>query len=142
MNSTAVTSTALVAVSAAAPAGIAKIQHIRSVGRFRSCAATGDVAFKKSTLSFGENARGKTTLCAILRSLQTQQPEFIAGRRTLGSNVEPQVVIGLTLGQALFQNGAWPPLPAPIHLRIFDAHYVAENIYSGDAIGSDQRRNL
>jgi wobble nucleotide-excising tRNase len=143
MNSTAVTSTALVAVSApAASVGIAKIQHIRSVGRFRSCAATGDVAFKKFTLIFGENARGKTTLCAILRSLQTQQPEFIAGRRTLGSNVEPQVVIGLTTGQALFQNGAWSPLPAPIHLRIFDAHYVAENIYSGDAIGSDQRRNL
>ena len=28
------------------------------------------------------------------------------------------------------------------NLRIFDAEYIAENIYLGDAIGTDQRRNL
>jgi hypothetical protein len=27
-------------------------------------------------------------------------------------------------------------------LRIFDAQYVAENVYFGDSIGTDQRRNL
>lgn len=29
-----------------------------------------------------------------------------------------------------------------VQLRIFDSHYVAENIHSGDSIGSNQRRNL
>jgi wobble nucleotide-excising tRNase len=51
-------------------------------------------------------------------------------------------VIALTSGQVLFQKGAWTPPSLNIHFRIFDAHYIAENIYSGDAIGSDQRRNL
>ena len=121
---------------------IAQIKHIRGVGRFRNCSPQGDVSFKKFTLIFGENARGKTTLCAILRSLQTKQSAFINGRRTLGKAPDPQVVITLTSGQAMFQKGAWTPSSLDVNLRIFDAHYIAENIYSGDTIGSDQRRNL
>src|SRR4051812_5531146 len=50
---------------------IKQVKHIGSVGRFRSCGAQGDVTLKKYTVVFGENGRGKTTLCAILRSLQT-----------------------------------------------------------------------
>ena len=122
---------------------ISKITHIRGVGRFRNYSSHGDTTFKKFTLIYGENGRGKTTLCAILRSLQMRQPGFIHGRRTLGlSPSNPHVVIALNSGQALFQNGAWAPPSLDINLRIFDAHYISENIYSGDAVGSDQRRNL
>jgi wobble nucleotide-excising tRNase len=121
---------------------ISKIAHIRDIGRFRNYTSQGDVTFKKFTLIFGENGRGKTTLCAILRSLQTRSSAFIQGRRTLGSLSNPQVKIALTSGQALFHKGAWTPPFLDINLKIFDAHYIAENIYSGDAIGSDQRRNL
>lgn len=121
---------------------IAKIAHIRGVGRFKNCAPQGDVAFKKFTLIFGENGRGKTTLCDILRSLQTRQAAFVHGRRMLGSPPNLQVVIALTSGPALFQKGTWTPPSLDVNLRIFDAHYIAENLYSGDAIGSDQRRNL
>jgi len=124
------------------PTCIAKIAHIRGVGRFRNYSSQGDVSFRKFTLIFGENGRGKTTLCAILRSLQTKHSAFIHGRRTLGSSQHPQVTIALTSGQVIFQNGAWSPVPSDINLRIFDAHYIAENIYSGDVISSDQRRNL
>ena len=130
----------------AAPAqatAIAKIAHIRGVGRFKNYTPQGDVAFKKYTLIFGENGRGKTTLCAILRSLQTRQSAFIHGRRTFGAPPSPQVVIALSSGvQAVFQKGTWTPSSLDIDLRIFDAHYISDNIYSGDAIGSDQRRNL
>ena len=129
------------ALSDSAPS-IAKIAHIRGVGRFRNYSSQGDVSFRKFTLIFGENGRGKTTLCAIFRSLQMRHASFIHGRRTLGSSQNPQVAIALTSGQAIFQNGAWSPASLEINLRIFDAHYVAENIYSGDAISSDQRRNL
>jgi hypothetical protein len=117
---------------------IVQIKHIKSIGRFRNCAAQGDVTLKKFTLIFGENARGKTTLCAILRSLQSNEPDIIAGRRTLAAADEPNVVITLDAGQALFRNGAWAA--PPTQLRIFDVQYVPENIHSGDAIGSDQRR--
>lgn len=119
---------------------IKQVKHIGSVGRFRSCGAQGDVTFKRYTLVFGENGRGKTTFCAILRSLQTDNPEIIAGRKTLGSGGEPNVVLMLEGGNALFSKGKWNS--AQPHLRIFDAQYVADNVYLGDAIGTDQRRNL
>ena len=84
-----------------------RIKHIGSVGRFRACGAEGDVTFKKFTLIFGENGRGKTTLCSILRSLQTDNPDIVIGRTTLGSGKEPNIVINFEDGTALFKDGAW-----------------------------------
>jgi wobble nucleotide-excising tRNase len=51
-----------------------RIISIRNVGRFLNCSASGDVTFRRFTLIFAENGRGKTTLCAILRSLATNMP--------------------------------------------------------------------
>src|ERR1700684_3085429 len=58
-----------------------RIISIKNVGRFKNCVALGDVTFRRFTLIFAENARGKTTMCAILRSLFTNTPAFIIGRR-------------------------------------------------------------
>src|ERR1700748_2760930 len=104
-----------------------QIKHIGSVGRFRACAAEGDVTFKKFTLILGENGRGKTTLCSILRSLQTNDPAILIGRTTLGGTNKPNVVMQLEDGTALFKDGAWNKQNE--RLRIFDAQYVAENVY-------------
>jgi wobble nucleotide-excising tRNase len=119
---------------------VQKIDHIGAVGRFQSYKAHGDVTFKKYTLIFGENGRGKSTLCSILRSMQTNDPAIIAGRTTLGQSKAPVVVMKLASGDARFANGAWTSHGQPF--RIFDAQYVANNVYFGDAIGTEQRRNL
>lgn len=52
-----------------------RIISIKNVGRFRSSAAVGDVTFRRVTLIFAENGRGKTTFCAILREIE----EVLAG---------------------------------------------------------------
>jgi hypothetical protein len=70
---------------------------IRNVGRFKHCAAIGDVTFRRHTLIFADNARGKTTLCDVLRSLSENSPDIIVGRPTLGS-IEPPEVQALTAG--------------------------------------------
>jgi wobble nucleotide-excising tRNase len=119
---------------------IVKIEHIGAVGRFRSYSAHGDVTFKKYTLIFGENGRGKTTLCSILRSMQLNEPAHIIGRTTLGQDKPPVVIMKLASGDARFANGAWSDHGQRIH--IFDAQYVADNVYFGDSIGTQQRRNL
>ena len=119
---------------------IRKIVEIENVGRFLAYKATGDVELKRYNLIFAENGRGKTTLCSILRSLQTGDPAHILGRATLGSTQPPRVNIRTDSGNAIFSNAAWSmTLPA---FAIFDSTFVSENVYSGNVIGLDHRRNL
>jgi len=69
-----------------------------------SYVAQGDVTFQRFTLIFGENGRGKTTLCAILRSVSMSTPAFIVGRTTLGSTNRPEV-------QLLMESPSTPIVP-------------------------------
>lgn len=59
-----------------------KIISIKNVGRFLGYGAAGDVELKRHNLVFAENGRGKTTLCAILRSLQTGDATHVRGCRS------------------------------------------------------------
>jgi wobble nucleotide-excising tRNase len=117
-----------------------KIVQIKSIGRFRHYAAKGDVTFRKLTLVYAENGRGKTTLCAILRSLQSGRPEFIAERRTLGVADAPLVHIRLNAANYQFTNGAWTETHPDI--RIFDPVFVNENVYSGEYVEHEHKKNL
>ena len=60
---------------------LTKIVSIKNVGRFRNYKARGNVEFKRNTIVLGGNGHGKTTLCAVLRSLQTNDSSYILGRR-------------------------------------------------------------
>jgi wobble nucleotide-excising tRNase len=68
-----------------------KIIEIRNVGRLLDYTALGDVELKRYSLIFAENGRGKTTLCSILRSLQTGDAAHVLRRATLGSGEPPLV---------------------------------------------------
>lgn len=46
-----------------------KIISIKSIGRFRNSAASGNSQLAKHTFIAGANGYGKTTLCAVLLSL-------------------------------------------------------------------------
>jgi wobble nucleotide-excising tRNase len=117
-----------------------RIISIRNVGRFRNCAALGDVTFRRFTLIFAENGRGKTTLCAILRSLCTSTPAIVIGRTTLGGTGQPEIQLLTAGGNVGFRNGAWSTaLP---EIAVFDGTYVSENVFAGDVIGTEHRRNL
>lgn len=117
-----------------------KIIRIENVGKFRSCAAAGDVDFRKLTVIFAENGRGKTTLGDILRSLETGDANYIAGRRTLGSSDESKVHVRLDVGTAKFEGGAWDQT-AP-ELSIYDTTFVHNNIYAGDRVEHSHKKNL
>lgn len=117
-----------------------RIISIRNVGRFKNCAAMGDVTFRRYTLMFGENARGKTTLCDILRSLFTNTPAIVVGRATLGSPDPPEIQLLTAAGNIGFRNGAWTA--AYPDIAVFDSTYVKENVFAGDAVDTEHRRNL
>ncbi len=65
-----------------------KLISIKNVGHFLSYGASGDVDCKRYTLVLAESGRGKTTLCAILRSLQTGNPRVSVCR----TDVEPDTL--------------------------------------------------
>lgn len=119
---------------------IEKFVTIKNIGRFRDCTPRGDVTFRKSTLVFAENGRGKTTLCAILRSLQTGQSETIAERKRLGTTGTTSVQLRINGANFTFNNNVWSA--AYPNMAIFDSVFVHENIYAGDYVEHDHKKNL
>ena len=117
-----------------------KIAQIKNIGRFVDYGANGDVTFRKLTLIYGENGRGKTTLCAILRSLQSGRPEFISERKTLGATATPFVHIRLNNADYKFNGNTWTNSHPDI--LIFDSVFVNENVYSGDYVEHEHKKNL
>jgi wobble nucleotide-excising tRNase len=117
-----------------------KIVSINNVGKFRKSAAAGDTAFAKRTLIVGANGFGKTTLCAVLRSLKTGEPSNLTGRKTLGATDPPTVEILHDGGTARFDGTTWSSTyPA---LEVFDGAFVAENVHSGEVVDIEHKRNF
>lgn len=119
---------------------IEKIVRIKSIGRFRNYSTNGDVMFRKLTLIYGENGRGKTTLCAILRALQTGNNAFITERKTLGATDPSFAHIRINNNDYRFTEGAWTNTYPDI--LIFDSVFVNENVYSGDYVEHEHKKNL
>lgn len=117
-----------------------RIISIENVGRFKDYQAKGNVELKQVTLIFGENARGKSTLCDILRSLSLDDPALIIGRQTLGQKDAPELRLLTSAGTIQFAAGKWShKYPA---ILIFDGTYVKDNVFNGDEVGDHQQANF
>jgi wobble nucleotide-excising tRNase len=116
-----------------------KFVSIKNVGRFRNSAAAGNPQLAKHTFIVGANGFGKTTICAVLRSLHTGDPSHVLGRRTLGVADEAAVDLLLDTCLARFHGAAWTTTHP---VAVFDGAFVAENVHSGDAVEIDHKRNL
>lgn len=119
---------------------IEHIQLLRNVGQFDNLSPPAQTALTPFTLIYGENARGKTTLAAVLRSLATGNPQLVLERHRLGAQHPPHVVFRHAGGAAVFQNGVWShPLPDVV---IFDDAFVSANVCSGIELQTAHRQNL
>ncbi len=121
---------------------IEKFVRIKNIGQFVNCVQKEkDSSLKKYNLIFGENGRGKTTLCAVLRSLQDGNHEHITERITIPSNSKvPEVVINFDAENIVFENQSWTKkIP---EIVIFDSTFIARNIYSGESVTGGHRTNL
>lgn len=117
-----------------------KFVSVKNVGNFKNHAASGDTELRRLTLIHAENARGKTTLCAVLRSLREGNSDCIKERQSLDSPDAPSVKLLFDNGVVEFKDGAWPA--SRPELEIFDADFITRNVYSGDVITHDHKRNL
>jgi wobble nucleotide-excising tRNase len=116
-----------------------KIVKIKNVGRFDNCSWRGGTQFEQVALIYGENSRGKSTFCDVLRSLQSGVPDMILGRKRLGASGDAEIELRTDSGNLGFKNGAWSSaLP---NLAIFDTAYVHNNVFAGDRIDHEHKRN-
>jgi wobble nucleotide-excising tRNase len=119
---------------------LSKIIAIKNVGRFHNSAQGGNTAFAKHTFIHGANGFGKTTICAIFRSLKAGDASLVLGRKTLGATGSPSVEL-LSGGSVIkFDGTAWSAKHSDV--AIFDGVFVAENVHAGDIVDTDQKRNL
>src|SRR3989344_7960858 len=120
-----------------------RIQKIQNIGRFADCNAPG-YEFKPETIVFGFNAQGKSTLTAILRSIQTGNNNILISRKTFGAIASKKVEIDFEENSKtekyVFQNKAWIKLNP--NICIFDSKFISENIFEGDNVSFDQQKNL
>lgn len=117
-----------------------KIIAIKNVGRFRNSAAPGNPQLAKHTFIVGANGYGKTTICAVLRSLQTGNSSHVLGRKTLGATEAPIIELLLDSASARFDGVTWNTTEPAI--AIFDGVFVAENVHSGEVVDIEHKRNL
>ncbi len=120
---------------------IRSLNLLRNVGRFDSVTAGAQIPFGKLTVIYAENARGKSTIAAIFRSLATGRAELINERARLGAAHPPHIVVDTGVApQAMFQGGTWNRTMPEI--SVFDDAFVAENVCAGIEVGTTQRQNL
>ena len=120
---------------------VRSINLLRNIGRFDNLNSGAQLTFSKLTVIYAENARGKSTIAAIMRSMSSGRPELINERTRLGAAHTPHVVIDTgTNSPAVFQNGNWNRIVPEI--VVFDDAFVAENVCSGIEVGTTHRQNL
>lgn len=111
------------------------IKFIQNIGRFHTATPIAHASFGKCTLVFGENGWGKSTLSDILRSLTTDTPEIIIGRKTLAGGLEQKTVLQFNSQTACFSNGSWTGIKPKI--AVFDSSFINDNVFSGDTVTND-----
>ena len=118
------------------------IKLLQNIGTFNSDSAAASLELKRLTLVYADNARGKTTITSVLRSLAKNDPLSIAERHRLGSQHPPKVVLECQDEplDILFQNGTWNrPFT---RIKVFDENFVDQNVYSGLDVDASHRQNL
>jgi wobble nucleotide-excising tRNase len=113
----------------------------RNVGVLKAFDTPSSPRLAKLTTIYARNGRGKTTLSAILRSAASGDASQMQGRRTLGTaKDDPQVTLVMDSGAVHFASGKWSVKSSPID--VFDAAFIADNLYAGEAIDLEHDRGL
>lgn len=121
--------------------------EINNVGRFKSVKTEGDDQFfKKSTFIYGKNTFGKSTLTSIFRSLKENNPDYIVGRKTVGTQKQlvkiiPEVATPTGEYRYMTDEAKWSATYQDI--IVFDNHFVRESVYTqNQQIGQEQQKNI
>lgn len=117
-----------------------KVVSIQGLGLLHGSGASPE--FRRSTLLFADNGRGKSTFTTLLESVRSGDLAELSRLQTIdqATTIEAKLVFdgGVQLSQ--LSGEGWDHLRP--NVRVFDSHFVRENVYSGSVIEATQRRNL
>ena len=119
---------------------IDRLEYVQNIGRFDSVRGKADTAFGPLSLIYSENAKGKTTLCAILRSLRSGDPTPILERKRLSATTEAKAVVSIDGGSVSFDGDRWSE--AGPRIAIFDEHFIDANVHSGLNVDAGHRKGV
>ncbi len=117
-----------------------QFKHIKNVGRYAHHTGTPSTEFKRVTLVYSENGRGKTTLCAILRSLTSGLPDPILERRRIPGSGKATAVVKSDGRECAFDGSKWNQ--AGPKVLVFDDHFTDTHVYSGLEVSPGHRQKL
>lgn len=117
-----------------------RIHKITSVGLFNDIRPV-SIPFKKISLIYGDNGRGKSTLASIMRSYTHSTPSVLLSRKTFNSTSDQYIDLQFSQGNRVkFENNQWDRKFTEFH--VFDLDFIDTNVYSGGEIKPGQRKNL
>ena len=118
------------------------INYIQNIGRFETVRGGTDMALRLLSLIYSENGRGKTTLCAMLRSLTSGDPTPILERRRLSATTESKAkaVVSIAGSVVSFDGSRWSAVGPPI--AIFDDGFIDANVHSGLNVDAGHRKGV
>lgn len=119
---------------------IEQILRLKNLGTLVDAVPGDPIGFGQCTVIYGDNGRGKTMMAHLLRSLCTGDCDALRPRQTIGQTGCPMAELVISSSRCRLRDYSWePPRPGIV---IFDADFVSRNVYSGDAVEIEHRRNL
>jgi wobble nucleotide-excising tRNase len=120
-----------------------KIIRVDNIGVFKNGVPLA-VTLKRVTVVYADNARGKSTLSALLRACEAGDAQSLQARKTIGAMGDQAVQLrfqtaggGSTIS---FDGNAWSGAASNLH--VFNQEFVERNVYAGAAVTPDQRASL
>jgi wobble nucleotide-excising tRNase len=125
-----------------------RFKKIESLGTFKNYVG-GSVTFSSLTFVFGLNCYGKSTLCEIFNSLNSNDASFIENRKSIPHNTSSSPKIRLSFGdnssephQLKFENSIWNVKYPPQPIFVFDNRFVIESIFTGFDITHENKKQF
>ena len=120
---------------------ITKIEKLKNIGNFEDYTASGDVTLKRLSIVYADNGAGKTTLARVFHSLSMNDPTVVLRHKRINGTGNPEITILNEDASTYFFNGTKWNCACP-KINVFDAHFVANNVYSGFEINSEHHKGL
>ena len=119
---------------------ISRFNKIEGVGKFLSSKNLGGLTFSEFNLIYGGNTKGKSTLTAILKSLQQGNKAIITGRKSFGATSQNVTLHFENDGEISLASNKWNE--GNNDILIFDEEFINGNIHLGGEIIHDNQKKL